>query len=71
MLQNTAFIMIGIGILVLIGWAVQGFFTTSEIPLLLRVAVGVIGVGSLLLIGVAIRDRQKKSKTENFKEVDK
>jgi hypothetical protein len=63
--------MIGIGILVLIGWAVQGFFTTSEIPLLLRVAVGVIGVGSLLLIGVAIRDRQKKSKTENFKEVDK
>ncbi|MCK5577276.1 MAG: hypothetical protein KAI14_03065 [Dehalococcoidales bacterium] len=71
MWQNTAFILIGIGILVLIGWSVQGFFTASEIPLLLRVAVGVIGAGGLLLIGIAIRDRLKKSKTENFKEVDK
>lgn len=71
MWQNTAFILIGIGTLVLIGWSVQGFFTASEIPLLLRVAVGIIGAGGLLLIGIAIRDRLKKSKTENFKEVDK
>ncbi len=71
MWQNTAFILIGIGILVLIGWSVQGFFTASDIPLLLRVAVGIIGAGGLLLIGIAIRDRLKKSKTENFKEVDK
>ncbi len=71
MWQNTAFILIGIGTLVLIGWAVQGFFTASDIPPLLRVAVGVIGAGGLLLIGIAIRDRLKKSKTENFKEVDK
>ena len=71
MWQNAAFILIGIGILVLIGWAVQGFFAAGDIPLLLRVAVGIIGVGSLLLIGIAVRDRMKKSKTEDFKEVDK
>ena len=71
MWQNIAFSLIGIGILVLIGWAVQGFFTASDIPLLIRVAVGVIGTGVLLLIIVAIRDRLRKAKKEEFKEVDK
>ena len=71
MWQNAAFILIGIGILVLIGWAVQGFFMASDIPLLIRIAVGVIGVGVLVLIGVAIKDRLKKAKTEDFKEVEK
>ena len=71
MWQNVAFILIGIGILVLIGWAVQGFFTASDIPLLIRIAVGVIGVGVLVLIAVAIKDRLKKAKTEDFKGVEK
>jgi len=71
MWQNVAFILIGIGILVLIGWAVQGFFMASDIPLLIRIATGVIGVGVLVLIGVAIKDRLKKAKTEDFKEVEK
>ena len=71
MWQNVAFILIGIGILILIGWAVQGFFMASEIPLLIRIAVGVIGVGLLVLIGGAIKDRLKRAKTEDFKEIDK
>ncbi len=70
-MQNLAFILIGIGLLVLIGWSVQGFFAASEIPVLIRVAVGVIGVGLLVLIVVAIRDRLKKAKTDDFKEVEK
>ncbi len=71
MWQNVAFILIGIGILVLIGWGVQGFFMADDIPLLIRIAVGVIGVGVLVLIGVAIRDRLRKAKTEKFKEVER
>jgi len=71
MWQNTAFILIGIGILALIGWAVQGFFTSSEIHLLIRIAVGVVGVGVLILIGIAIKDRLTKAKTEKFKGVEK
>jgi hypothetical protein len=71
MWQNIAFALIGVGILVLVGWAVQGFFTTSDIPLLIRIAVGIIGTGMLVLIGVAIRDRLTKSKKEDFKEVEK
>ena len=70
-MQNIAFILIGLGILVLIGWSVQVFFMDSEIPLLIRIAVGAIGVGILVLIGVAIRDRLTKAKTEDFKEVEK
>ncbi len=70
-MQNAAFILIGIGILVLIGWGVQGFFMDSEIPLLIRIAVGAITVGVLVLIGVAVKDRLAKAKTDDFKEVEK
>ena len=71
MWQNAAFILIGIGILILIGWGVKGFFMASDIPLLIRIAVGAIGVGVLVLIGVAIKDRLAKAKKEDFKEVEK
>ena len=54
MWQNIGFILIGLGVLAVIGWAVQGFFTSSEIPLLIRIAVGAVGVGVLILIGVAV-----------------
>ena len=71
MWQNIAFILIGLGILVLIGWGVKGFFMAADIPLLIRIAVGAIGIGTLVLIGIAIRDRLKKAKTDEFKEVEK
>ena len=71
MWQNIAFTLIGIGILVLIGWAVKGFFTADDIHILIRIAVGIIGVGVLVLIGLAIKDRIKKGKTDDFKEVEK
>jgi len=70
-MQNVAFIMIGLGILALIGWSVKVFFMDVDIPLLIRIAVGAIGVGTLVLIGIAIKDRLKKAKTEDFKEVEK
>jgi len=70
-MQNVAFLLIGLGVLVLIGWGVKGFFTASEIPLLFRIAVGAIGAGILVLIGVAIKDRLAKAKTDDFKEVEK
>ncbi len=70
-MQNLAFILIGLGILVLIGWGFKGFFTASEIPLLIRIAVGAIGAGTLVLIGVAIKDRLARAKTDDFKEVEK
>ena len=71
MWQNAAFILIGIGILILLGWWVKGFFMSSEIHLLIRIAVGAIGVGVLVLLGVAVKDRLSKGKSEDFKEVDK
>ena len=70
-MQNAAFILIGVGILVLIGWSIQAFFMEADIPLLIRIAVGAIGVGVLVLIGVAIKDRIAKAKKEDFKEVEK
>jgi len=70
-MQNVAFILIGIGILVLIGYGGKGFFMNADIHLLIRIAVGAIGAGILVLIGVAIKDRITKAKTEDFKEVEK
>ena len=71
MWQNTAFALIGLGVLALIGWWTQSFFTASEIPLIIRIAVGLIGTGVVILIGVVIKDRIAKAKTEDFKEVEK
>ncbi len=68
-MQNAAFILIGLGVLALVGWAVQSFFTTSEIPLLIKIAAGAFGLGVLILVGLAINDRRKKAKAEKFKEV--
>ena len=71
MWQNVALILMGIGVLALTGWSVQAFFMSSEIPLLVRIAVGAIGVSILILIGVAIKDRRAKAKTEDFEEVER
>ena len=70
-MQNVAFILIGMGILVLIGWGVRGFFMEADIPVWIRIAVGAIGGGVLILIGVAIKDRLTKAKKDDFKEVEK
>ena len=69
MSQNVGFALIGIGALVLLGWSVQGFFMASDIPLVVRISVGIIGAGFLILIVSVIRDRIAASKTETFKEV--
>ena len=71
MWQNIAFALIGIGILVLLGWAVKDFFTASEVPLIIRIAVGAVSVGILVLLGIAVRDRIAKARKENFKEIEK
>jgi len=71
MWQNLGLILIGLGVLVLIGWGVKDFFMASEIPLLIRVAVGAVGAGILILIGIAIKDRRAKAKTEDFKGVER
>ena len=71
MWQNVALVLMALGMLALIGWASQAFFANSEIPLVVRIAVGAIGAGILILIGVAIKDRIKKAKTEDFKEVER
>jgi hypothetical protein len=71
MWQNTAFILIGLGVLVLSGWSVKVFFMASDIPLFIRIGTGAIGVGILVLIGIAIKDRLAKAKTEKFKEVER
>jgi hypothetical protein len=71
MWQNVAFILMGIGVLALIGWGVQGFFMADDIPLLIKIAAGAIGVGILILIGVAIKDRLAKARDEDFKGVER
>ena len=69
MWQNIGYILIGLGALALAGWAGWSFFTTTEVPLLIRIALGVIGLGVLILIGIAIRDRIGH-KEDDIEEVD-
>ena len=70
-MQNVAFILIGIGVLALVGWAARGFFMAAEISLFIRIVVGVIAVAGVALLGIAIKDRIAQAKKDDFKEVEK
>ena len=70
-MQSVAFILIGVGVLSLVGWSLQAFFTASEVHILIRIAVGAIGAGALVLIGIAIKDRLTRAKKDDFKEVER
>ena len=70
-MQNAAFILIGLGILVLIGWLARGFFMEAEISLFVRVVVGIVAAAVVMLFGIVIRDRIAQAKKDDFKEVDK
>ena len=69
-MQKLAWILIAISAIGLIGWGVYAFFEDSEVPLMVKIALGAIGAGALILLGIAIKDRLTKSKPDEFKEVD-
>jgi len=71
MVQNIAFILIGIGVLSLAGWGLQAFFASEEVHVLVKIAVGAITVGAFILVLIAIKDRITKGKKDEFKEVDR
>ncbi|MFC2034620.1 hypothetical protein ACFLUJ_00640 [Chloroflexota bacterium] len=70
-MQNTAFIVIGLGILALIGWAARGFFTSVEILLFIRIVVGVIAVAVVVLLGIVIKDRVAQIKKDDFRGIER
>ncbi len=65
-LKTLSYILIGLGVLVLGGYALYAawmFFSLSEIPLLIRAGVGVLGVGFLVLL-IALWIEKKKEGDE-------
>jgi hypothetical protein len=71
MMQRAAYVLIGAGVLILIGWSVKGFFLSDQIPMLIRVAVGAVAIGALILIGLVVKDRLSASQQDDFKEVQR
>jgi len=70
-MQNLAFILIGIGVLILAGWGAWGLLVAADIPLVIKIALGAIGVGTLFLIIIAIKDRMTRAKKEDFEEIER
>ena len=71
-MQNAAFILIGGGVLVALGFFLKWFFITSFISLGFRIAIAVVIVGILLLLASAVWERyrvSKKKEEDEFKEV--
>ena len=71
MWQKVALILMGLGVLVLIGWWGKAFFLDDKVDLLVKIAIGAIVAGILILIVVAVNDGLAKAKTEDFREVEK
>jgi len=69
-MQKLAWILIGISFIGLMGWGAYAFFADSEVPVMVKIALGAIGAGTLILLGIAIKDRLTKSKPDEFKEID-
>ena len=70
-MHSLGIIIIGTVILVLLGVGCRGFFLDADVPLALRVGVGVVGGGVLFLVIMAIRGRLARIKAGKFKEVEK
>jgi len=70
-MQRAAYLLIGAGALVLIGWSVKGFFLSDQIPILVRAAVGAVAIGALILVGLVVKDRLSESRDDDFKEVQR
>ena len=70
-MQKIAFVLIGGGLLVALGFFFWWFFRTEFLNLGFRIAVGVALVGVLLLLASAgwERYRATKGEEEKFKEV--
>lgn len=71
MAHNIAFVLIGMGILALLGWAGYILFTSSDLSLVVKIAAGALLLGLLILGGAVIRDRAAKARSDKYKEVEK
>ena len=69
-MHSLGIIILGTVILVLLGVGCRGFFLNSDVPLALRVGVGVIGGGVLFLVIRAIKFRLARAKAGKVKEVE-
>jgi len=69
-MQSLGIIILGTVILVLLGVGCRGFFLNPDVPMALRVGVGVIGGGVLFLIIKTIRFRLARNKADKVKEVE-
>lgn len=70
-MQKLAYGLIGISLSGLMIWGFVEFFKDSSVPLILKIAIIALTLGFLLLLGIAIKDRIKKSREEDFKGVEK
>ena len=71
-MQKIAFILIGGGVLVALGFFLKWFFVTSFISLGFRIAIAVVILGVLLLLASAGWERYRvsqKKEEDKFKEV--
>ena len=70
MWQRIAWVFIGAGTLVLMGWGLWEFVKAEDIPLFVRVASVAIALGLVVMVGIVLKDRLKQAQTDEFKEVE-
>ena len=69
-MHSLGIIILGTVILVLLGVGCRGFFLNPDVPMALRIGVGVIGGGVLFLVIRTIKFRLARVKADKVKEVE-
>ena len=74
-MRRIGSILLGIGLVILIGWGLYWFFSLAflSLPLPVKIAIAAIAVGLIILLASLGWERYRASKEEKekFKEVDK
>ncbi len=70
-MQKIAYVLIGVGAVVLVVWGVKEFLADPTVDPLIRIAIGAVGLGLLLLLAIVIRDRVRASRNDRFKGVQR
>ena len=64
-------VLMGVGVLVLWGWEATMLMSAAEVPMVLKVGVGLVGFGLTIAFAVVCKERLETRSSDRYLEVDR